>query len=86
MAASTKPCTCRQAKAHKRQDGNVGGKLCGRTFGLQPLRSDGLGDRCHCVAGAGGTAVALAGKEKDYTNFTDSNSSISAFLRVSKVL
>ncbi len=42
------------------------GKLCGRTFGLQPLRSGGLGDQCHWVAGAGGTAVALAEKNGLY--------------------
>ena len=60
------------------------GKLCGRTFGLQPLRSGGLGDQCHWVAGAGGTAVALAEKT-DYTIFNNSNSSVSDFFLNSRL-
>ena len=36
MAASTKPCTCRQVQAHKRQDGNVGASCAGEHLDCSP--------------------------------------------------
>ena len=36
MAASTKPCACRQAQDHKRQVGNVGASCAGEHLGCSP--------------------------------------------------
>ena len=83
MVASIKQYAGKPAQAIKRKKGTWG-KLCGRTFGLQPLRSGGLGDQCHCVAGAGGAAVALA-KKTDYTIFNNSSSSVNDFFRNSRL-